>query len=362
MAPSQRKHDALVALLQREGRRFGFFQAVQILHRVIPDSVPVGELGPPQREAVRFRHDPSLVFHAGDIDGIEVRDLAGAGPRALMTTTFLGLVGSASPLGIMFSEEVLRAEPAEGEALRAFYDLFHHRLVSLFYRTWKKHRFSAGFRRDAGDPFTRRMLAFVGVDAAGATPKRGLAPLERLALAPLLSSPARTARSLQIVLERLMPGMCVDVVQFASRRVQVREEDRCSLGLRNNVLGGDFTVGRSVLDCAGRFRVVVGPLDYGTFEALMPGGERYARMRDIVLQFSPAHLEPELELVLAPETAPRFQLGSERGARLGVTTHLTSGREKTMRARVVMSEDTGTAVPRLISEEEAAEADAAAVA
>ena len=46
-------------------RRFGFFQAVQLLHRLIPDTVAVGELGPPSMEPVRFQHDPSLIFQRG---------------------------------------------------------------------------------------------------------------------------------------------------------------------------------------------------------------------------------------------------------------------------------------------------------
>ena len=257
MASPKRTNDALVALLEREGRRFGFFQAVQLLHQLVPDSVPVGELGPPTAEPVRFRHDPQLVFHTGDIKGIRMS----AGPdgvtRAELTSTFLGLSGVTSPLGTAFSEEVLFAETRDETSLRAFYDLFHHRLVSLFYRTWKKYRLHVGFREDGGDAFTRRMMSFVGVDLAGSVPSRGLRPFELLALAPLVALRARSARTLRIVLERLLPGIGVEIEQFAVRRVQIREEDRCMVGRRNNVLSTDFTIGRTVADRSGRFRVAI---------------------------------------------------------------------------------------------------------
>jgi type VI secretion system protein ImpH len=350
MASPQRKYEALVALLERDGRRFGFFQAVQLLHRLIPDTTPVGELGPPGAEPVRFRHDPSLVFHAGDVDAVQVKQSNGA-IRAVMTTTFLGLTGAASPLATVFAEDVLRAEEAEETSLRGFYDLFHHRLVSLFYRTWKKYRFTAGFRTDVSDTFSRRMLSFVGIDPAGAVPRRGLGPLEVLALTPIVATRTRPARTLQIVLERVLPNTRIAVEPFILRRVQIREDDRCLVGKQNNVLGETFVIGRTVADRSGRFRVLVGPVDYPTFESLMPGGQAHARLRDVIFQFAPAHLEPELELILSTEEAPQFQLGTERGGRLGVTTHLPMRENKRMRARVVLSESVTEAVPQLFSED-----------
>jgi type VI secretion system protein ImpH len=265
-------------------------------------------------------------------------------------------VGASSPLATVFSEDLLRADTQEQAALKGFYDLLHHRIASLFYRAWKKYRFQAGFHSDGSDAFSRRMLAFVGVDLAGALPARGLSPFELLSLAPLVSMRARSARTLEIVLERLLDVPSVTVTQFVMRRVTVRDDERCLLGKQNNVLGETFAVGRTVPDCSGRFRVTVGPVAYETFEALMPGGRLHARVRDVIFQFSPSHLEPELELLLDSEQAPRFQLGSERGGRLGVTTHLRSveQRQKAMRARVVLSEDATEATPRLLSEEAAA--------
>jgi type VI secretion system protein ImpH len=358
MASSQRKYDALVALLERDGRRFGFFQAVQLLHRLIPDTTPVGELGPPSAEPVRFQHDPNLVFHAGDVDAIQVKQSNGA-IRAVMTTTFLGLTGAASPLATVFAEDVLRAEAAEETSLRGFYDLFHHRLVSLFYRTWKKYRFTAGFRTDVSDQFSRRMLSFVGIDPAGAVPQRGLGPLDVLALAPIVATRTRPARTLQIVLERVLPNTRIAVDPFVLRRVQIGEDDRCLIGKQNNVLNVNFVIGKSVADRSGRFRVVVGPVDYARFEGLMPGGKMHVRLRDVILQFAPAHLEPELELVLSTDDAPRFQLGTEKGGRLGVTTHLAVKQTRAMRARVVLSESVTEAVPHLFSEDNPPPADVA---
>jgi predicted component of type VI protein secretion system len=78
-------------------------------------------------------------------------------------------------------------------------------------------------------------------------------------------------------------------------------------------------------------------------------------VRDVIFQFAPSHLEAELELLLDSDEAPSFQLGSERGGRLGVTTHLPVKREKkSMRGRVVLTENAAEATARLLTEDEAA--------
>jgi type VI secretion system protein ImpH len=355
MAPPQRQPEALLARLEANGPRFGFFQAVKLIQRLLPEAVRTGELGPPEAEGIRFLHDPSLVFHSSDIASIKVRRHPDGTPRVDVTTTFFGLIGPSSPLATVFSEDVLKAEAQDQLSLRAFYDLFHHRLISLFFRSWQRARFDAAFQADGSDLFTRRMLAFVGIDLAGATPRRGLSPLDLLALAPLLGAGARTVRTLQIALERIVRGQ-VKIEQFIPRTVQIGQDQRCLLGVQNCTLDVDFAIGSTVTDFTGRFRVVVGPVDYATFESYMPGGREHARLRDVIMQLSPGHLEPELEVFVGAEHAPRFQLASELGSQLGVSTHLTMAADgakgspgrRPMRARVTLSEDIAEATARFI--------------
>ena len=125
-------------------------------------------------------------------------------------------------------------------------------------------------------------------------------------------------------------------------------------GRSNNALSANFAIGTSVADRSSRFRVVVGPVDYATYQSLMPGGDRHAILRDIILQLAPAHLEPELEVVLTTEHVPRFQLGRERGSRLGATTRLPTAPAMAMCATVSLCETAVGAAPRLRSKEIAA--------
>jgi type VI secretion system protein ImpH len=352
-APERKPDLALIRLMTEQGPRFGFFQAVQLLHRLWPDAVPVGELGPPSKEPVRFRHDPALVFSASDVKSIRIDEQHPAGPPAELVATFLGLTGAASPLALGMCEDVIRDRLDDSGALAAFYDVFHHRLLSLFYRTWKKYRFSVGYRADSSDVMTRRGLAFVGVDIAGAVPKSSLPPIMQLALAPLLSQRTRSARTLQIVLERLVPqDVEVRIESFVERHVTIADDQRVALGRRNSTLNGDLTIGRRVRDRSGRFRVCVGPVDYLDFERMMPGGPLYPAIRCIIEQFSRGIAEAELEVTLREGESPRFALGSERGAILGRTTRLPARHQRPMRMRVLLRDESEHSAPQMVSDAE----------
>ncbi len=348
MASAERKPDAaLIRELAENGHRYSFFAAVGLLQRLRPDAGAVGELGPVRGEAVRLRHATSLNFHSGDIESIDISE----GKQARLTATFLGLFGAVSPLATQFSEDVLRAEEEDQPTLRAFYDLFHHRALSLFYRAWKKYRLAASFRTSSEDVGTKRMLCMVGVDGHGARAENGLSRLELLELAPLLSMRARPPRVLSLALRRLLPGIDVSIEQFVERRARIDEADRMRLGVSCNRLGHDFTLGMHVLDRTARFRVTMGPMNYDQCESLMPGGERYPVLRRVIEQFTRGTLECEVDIVLEQNAAPGYCLGARRGSTLGVNTRLgmgTTGQQSRM--RVLLTDNPDDARPTLIEQ------------
>lgn len=337
MASSKRQHaSALRDLLVREGATFDFRQAVDILERTnVLQPARVGELGPVARESVHFTHDPSFAFPTGDIASISEQPNSSA---LTLSATFLGLLGSSSPLPTYFSEEVVLADADEAKRLRVVYDFLHHRLYSLFYRAITKYRFSASGRADGRDPFTQRAMSFVGVDPQ-AISDRGLSAAHLLGLAPLLSLGTRSARAMRVLLESTLPNVPVDVECFVHRMVILDDSERNSLGRRNMALGTSFTIGGRVEDRSGRFRTRLGPVSYETMETLMPGGEHHAVLRQIVDQFTGGVLEAEVEVILNEDTSPRFCLGKERGGRLGVSTTLGRRGKGGGRVRFTLGED-----------------------
>lgn len=351
--------EALVAQLLARPQRVGFYRAVELLERSNPHAVRVGELGPVLKEAVRFKHDPSLSFATSDVSGIKQRsrsvdeavDGAAPGPLYELTSTFLGLTGTVSPLPTYFAEGVIH-EDEDRPAQRQFLDLFHHRILSLFYRAHTRYAYTTDYLSDQKDAWSRRTLALAGVDTYdGRPPVVGLPLWRLLRLAPLLATRARTASGLVAVvsdtLDELLQGAAVGVEQFVGRWVTIDERQLLRLGVANCTLGQDATIGRKVFDRGGKFRLVLGPMRRAAFQQFLPGGKGLDQLRDLVLFYVRDPLEFDVELILAPGETPALRLSSRpgEGSRLGLDSWVTVNADRETRVIVPVPMNTNASAP-----------------
>ena len=311
-----------LAEIETSARRFSFYRLVYLLERVYAKSPPVGQLGPASEERIRLRSDTSLTFASCDISELSHHKYADGIERVRVTNAFMGLYGSTSPLPTYYVEQMAQVDYQGGpHPIREFFDVFHHRLLSLVYRTWTKYRFSVMYRKRGTDPFTRRMFCAVGVDGF----RDGDGALDRflhLRYAPLLASKSRSARGLQVVLNDLFGSMGVTIEQFVGHWTLIEKPNRNKLGVMNHQLGESLTIGRYVYDGTGRFTIVLGPLGYDEYLSFLPGGHRRPLMRGVVATFTRGQQDVMLELHVKTDAAPRFQLGAPRSATLKRTAWL----------------------------------------
>ena len=125
---------------------FDFFQAVRLL-----------ELTAPNGSSIRFHANPFLDFPPSQLESLNV-DRSGA---VDVTANFLGLVGPQGVLPYFYSELVQDRLRAKDKTLAAFLDIFHHRLISLFYQAWQKHRFPVPWERGEADEVSSALLALL---------------------------------------------------------------------------------------------------------------------------------------------------------------------------------------------------------
>ncbi len=309
-------------------KRFSFYRLIYLLERLFPEAPRVGHTGPARDERIRIRSDTSLVFHSSDISKLHYEPYPDGEKRAQVTATFLGLYGSTSPLPPHFSEDVcLSVHQGGNQPIREFLDVFHNRLFSLVYRSWAKYRLSVGYLKGGKDAFMRRMFCAVGRDGFSDhdTP---LHPFYFLKFAPLLASKSRSSHTLKVVLDELFGNVGVNIEQFIGHWTQIEKPLRNQLGVQNHQLGLDLTLGRYVFDGSGRYKIVLGPLEYDDYLAFLPGGHRRPLLQQVVNLFTPGIHDTMLELHVDLEAAPRFQLGSPRASTLSRTAWLGGSGEQ----------------------------------
>ncbi len=324
MATQSRRADpSLEQVLFEEGYRFDFFQAVRLLERLHADRQPVGREGPPSREVVRFRSRLSLSFPPSAVHEIAPAEDGDGPPR--MTVAFMGLTG---PLGVLphhYTEMLVERVSRKDHALRDFFDLFNHRLVSLFYRAWEKYRFPVAYERAAvkgngRDRFSRYLLDLIGLGTNGLQDRLEVRDEALLFCAGLFAQQPRSASGLEGLLREYFE-VPVQVVQFVGQWLPLPEEYRCRLGPdgANNALGSTAVIGSLVWDQQAGFRLRVGPLTFAEYCQFLPSGKAFRPLLQLTRFFAGQVLDFDVQLVLKASEVPGCRLGEtgERGPRLG---------------------------------------------
>jgi len=316
--------------------RTNFKSAVGLLERLTTNTPRVGGLGPLNEEAIRFRHDPALIFASSDIRRIRIQERPidpgyPSGPTHTVyevSTMFLGLTGAVTPLPAYFAEEVA-LEDEDAPVRRDFFDIFHHRVLSLFYRARCKYDIASEFLSDGRDAWSLRILSLAGVDAFEQPPPSRFKLWRFLRLSPMLARQARTRGMLNTALEDLLgedlENAKISIQQFVGRWVEIAEPQRMKLGISNTNLGQSTVLGRRIYDRGGKFRIKIGPLNNRNFRRFMVGGDLLPYVQEIVAAFCRDPLDYDLELNLSQLDVPPIRLSAkEPSTRLGSDSWLGS--------------------------------------
>ncbi|MFQ5590626.1 MAG: type VI secretion system baseplate subunit TssG [Phycisphaerae bacterium] len=335
----------LLDRLTQRGCEFDFFQAVWLLERYYTTGETVGGRGPVSSEPLRFRPHPSMGFPSCDVRRITYnRGVDGQDPFYRIDVTFMGLYGVCTPLPVHYAADVLRSvEPAgkwgeQGVAagtapvepddpefgfspVRDFLDIFHHRLLSLFYRSWLKYRFHVGYGVRGRDLITQYLLWLIGCDPRYTEQILGVCPIRMLRYAGMLTLRPKSAAGLEGVLSDYWRSFPVTVEQCAGRWVSISPADLNCIGRTNSTLGVDLTMGEEIYDLSGAFSISVGPVNWGTYLLFLPDGECFAQTQSLVELYCADPLAFTIEMKLSEHEIPEMRLSSDEDAgRLGFTS------------------------------------------
>jgi type VI secretion system protein ImpH len=338
-------HSVEDSLFER-GYEFEFCQAVRLLLRMYPDREPVGHSVSPAREVVRFRSRQSLAFPASTVHQLE-RPENGSAPA--MEVAFLGLTGPQGTLPLSYTEHIIEWKAKQDTAPAAFFDIFNHRLIGLFYRAWEKHHFAIAYERQKTSPATARqeslttyLFDLIGMGTKGLQNRLHIQDEVLLLYAGLIAQRPHSASALAGILRDYF-RVDVEIEQFHGKWFSLSEDVLSYLAPEgpHNELGFGAVAGDALWNAQARFRVCVGPLSYVRFQAFLPGGRALAVLTELVQYFIGPALEFDIQLVLMAREVPPC-LATDEGERapmLGLSSWLD--RESiTYNAREVILEGT----------------------
>jgi len=353
MAGSERQSRTdLIADLLDSSEQFEFHQAVRLIERAVTEASPqsqaalVGGDFDPRRESIRFRAMASLSFPPGQIAGIEHKADASRAEGTdtqdetlttpvEMTVPFMGLTGPNGVMPAHYTSLLIERSHLRNKdhSLREFFDLFNHRLISLFHRAWEKYRFTFAYERHAADPspdedlFTECLYSLVGLGSAGLKYRFPFDDHSILYYGGQFAQRTRNAVSLEQLLQGYF-GLSAAVDQFVGNWLYLPVEAQSAFpGSQNRFganlsLGCETVAGSRVWDVQQRFRIRIGPLSWQQLKALLPGTHRLESLTSLVRFYVGADFDFEVQLILQCKDIPSCRLTREGDPepRLGWTT------------------------------------------
>jgi type VI secretion system protein ImpH len=310
--------------LRQEPFRFDFFQAVHLLEKFFPDLTPVGRFAHPSREVARFGVHNSLAFPASQIQSMEWPE--DAAPS--MTVNFMGLTGPEGTLPNPYTSLIIERLRASDGSLRDFLDIFNHRIISLFYRAWRKYRFDVSAERDERDRFSRHLLSLLGLGTDGLQDRMAVPDDSLIYYSGLLSQRPRSAQALCQILTDYF-AVPVKIEQFSGGWYRLDPAALCrfSEGTSDSeCLGIGTVVGDEVWNQQSKIRIILGPLSLEKYLEFLPDGSNWEPLRSWVRFFSNEELDFEVKLILEREQVPACELGADdaSGPQLGWVSWLKS--------------------------------------
>lgn len=322
----------------------GFFELVRHLERqhvhVVNEYYPGQNLGSdaaPVDEPVRFHAVNHMGFSANSVERVKKTEAGDGRPsRFEVFVNSMGLTGPAGAMPQHYTQLMLQRVKQNDHAFRDFLDIFNHRLISLYYRAWKKYRVSIDYEESngvAGDsPIARVLQSLTG-------------QYEKLSYEmPLYYSghyarKVHTVTALRSIIEDHLQHK-VQVDSFEGRWIPIKKKDRLCIGSAsfgfNNKLGDGVLAGDRAWDIQGQCSLSIGPVSYKQYERLLPDKEAFKSLKKLLKSYVPSHLVIKLKFLIE-DSKENNQQPLGKTLRLGWNSWLYSHTDKSCQATIMIT-------------------------
>lgn len=335
MASQNRNQSTFVSLLdkiQSESYRYEFYQFVRLIECFSreADKQRFGYSSKPNQDAIRLGQQPSLSFAPGEIAKLEgnFKEENDISP-AVLKVFFFGLFGPNGPLPLHLTECAIGQDKNNSATtISEFADLFHHRLLSLFYRAWADKEPTVQFDRPGDDRFSFYIGSLLGIAESSQRQRDTISDQTKLHFAAHFGCQTKHASGLIAILNEYF-RVPIKIEEFIGEWLGIPTDSLCYLNSDNSngQLGISATLGRRSWQCMHKFRVLIGPLDLDQFDSFLPNGANLIALHDLVMNYVGFEFDWDINLILKREAVPAVKL-ADKYFRLGINSWLAEKNRK----------------------------------
>ncbi|QBF33988.1 type VI secretion system baseplate subunit TssG [Thalassococcus sp. S3] len=306
----------MIAKASARPEAFDLFQMLRKIDALRPDLPRLGEGTRPAQDCVRLGQEPSLAFAPRPIADVAQTDPDA--PARIQAFGF-GLFGPNGPLPQHLSEYAFgRLHNARDSSFVAFADMFHHRLMTFFFRAWAEAEPVVSHDRPDEDRFGRQAASLAGYGMESLERRDEMPDLLKWHFIGRLSDQSRNPEGLAAIIGTFFTAP-VRIVEFVPSWVDLPRSSRCRLGSvpPRGDAAPPMMLGQRVRTYHHRFEMVIGPLSLANYERFLPSGPSMPALSAIVSNYVGEALDWVLTLVLHRDQVPAVHLG--KAGRLGWT-------------------------------------------
>lgn len=295
------------------------YDLFQLLRRVDAQAgqpYALGRAPLPRHEPVRLGQQPSMMFANAAIAAITpLPDIKGH----RIDINGFGLFGPNGPLPLHITEYAYqRQQQYQDFSLAAFANIFHHRLILLFYRAWADARHCVSFDRRDNRRFDHYAACLLGLghlipqrDAPGSP--------ARYFMAGHLTRQPRNSAGLAAMLRHYF-AVPIGIGENRFHWLALPGEQQLRLSRSKPVrLGQTCCLGRAIPDRQYKVQIVIGPLTRREYEQWLPparqhrlnaaSGNKPAQLKSWLSHYLGMEYLWEMQLILAADHYQGCRLG-----------------------------------------------------
>ncbi len=339
--------------LHEEPWRFEFLQVLRRFENEHSAYPRLGTSSHPADDPVRLRQSPGMEFAPANLsefhpaEAVDAEQVDQEPATDELFVRFFGLLGPNGPLPLHLTEYALERERHfDDHTFRAFLDVFHHRMLMLFYRGWAAAQPTVQYDRPEEDHFGVVMGSLLGIGLPSQRNLSAVPDATKLHFAGHLSRQTRNAEGFVSLLRHIFQ-VPVEVESFTGHWINIPETAQTQLGEPSvsNQLGMSAVLGDTLWDRQSRCRVILGPMSASLFRRLMPAGDLHSLLASAITDYVGDELACDVTLVLNARDVPQTRLGFENepngqgGCELGFNTWLLSSEESSDRSDLTLSDE-----------------------